>query len=61
MAQVIQDARYVMVTTQTETIWNTVGTGSPLLRVVPAVLIAGVFIIGVVVFRKNSRGFAEEL
>lgn len=61
VAQVIQDARYVMVTTQTETIWNTVGTGSPLLRVVPAVLIAGVFIIGVVVFRKNSRGFAEEL
>ena len=61
VAQVIQDARYVMVTTQTETIWNTVGAGSPLLRVVPAVLIAGVFIIGVVVFRKNSRGFAEEL
>lgn len=61
VAQVIQDARYVMVTTQTETIWNTVGTGSPLLRVVPAVLIAVVFIIGVVVFRKNSRGFAEEL
>lgn len=61
VAQVIQDARYVMVTTQTETIWNTVGTGSPLLRVVPAVLIVGVFIIGVVIFRKNSRGFAEEL
>ena len=32
MAQIIQDARYVLVTTQTETIWNTVGAGTPLLK-----------------------------
>lgn len=61
VAQVIQDARYVMVTTQTETIWNTVGAGFPLLRIIPMLLIVVLFIIGVTVFRKSSRKFAEEL
>ena len=61
VAQVIQDARYVMVTTQTETIWNTIGTGFSLLRIIPMVIIVALFAIGVVVFRKNSRKFAEEL
>lgn len=61
VAQVIQDARYVMVTTQTETIWNTVGTGFPLLRIIPMVIIIALFVVGVVVFRKNSKKFAEEL
>lgn len=61
VAQVIQDARYVMVTTQTETIWNTVGAGFPLLRIIPMLLIVILFIIGVTVFRKSSRKFAEEL
>lgn len=61
VAQVIQDARYVMVTTQTETIWNTVGARFPLLRIIPMLLIVVLFIIGVTVFRKSSRKFAEEL
>ena len=61
VAQVIQDARYVMVTTQTETIWNTVGAGLPLLRIIPMVIIIALFAVGVVIFRKNSRKFAEEL
>lgn len=61
VAQVIQDARYVMVTTQTETIWNTVGTGLPLLRIIPMVIIIALFAVGVVIFRRNSRKFAEEL
>ena len=61
VAQVIQDTRYVMVTTQTETIWNTVGTGFPLLRIIPMVIIIALFVVGVVVFRKNSKKFAEEL
>lgn len=61
VAQVIQDARYVMVTTQTETIWNTVGAGFPLLKIIPMLLIVVLFIIGVTVFRKSSRKFAEEL
>ena len=61
VAQIIQDARYVMVTTQTETIWNTVGAGLSLLRIIPMVIIIALFTVGVVVFRKNSRKFAEEL
>lgn len=61
VAQIIQDARYVMVTTQTETIWNTVGAGLSLLRIIPMVIIIALFAVGVVVFRKNSRKFAEEL
>lgn len=61
MAQIIQDARYVLVTPQTETIWNTVGAGTPLLKILPIVLVIGLFAIGVVVFRKHSKTFAEEL
>ena len=61
MAQIIQDARYVLVTAQTETIWNTVGTGTPLLKIIPIVLTLALFAIGVVVFRKHSRTFAEDL
>ena len=61
MAQIIQDARYVLVATQTETIWNTVGAGTPLLKIIPIVLTLVLFAIGVVVFRKHSRTFAEDL
>ena len=61
VAQIIQDARYVMVTTQTETIWNIVGAGFPLLRIIPIILILVLFIVGVAVFRKHSKRFAEEL
>ena len=61
VAQIIQDDRYVMVTTQTETIWNTVGAGFSLLRIIPVILILALFIVGVAVFRKHSKRFAEEL
>lgn len=61
MAQIIQDARYVLVTPQTETIWNTVGAGTSLLKIVPIVLSIGLFVVGVIVFRKHSQTFAEEL
>lgn len=61
MAQIIQDARYALVTTQTETIWNTVGAGTLLLKIIPIVLTLVLFAIGVVVFRKHSRTFAEDL
>ena len=61
VAQIIQDARYVMVTTQTETIWNTVGAGFSLLRIIPVILILALFIVGVAVFRKHSKRFSEEL
>lgn len=61
VAQIIQDARYALVTTQTETIWNTViGSLAPL-RIIPIIAVIGLFAIGVVVFRKHSRKFAEDL
>lgn len=61
MAQIIQDARYVMITPQTETIWNYMGQGTPLLRLIPFAITLAVFGIGVAVFRKYSRSFAEDL
>ena len=61
VAQIIQDARYVLVTTQTETIWNTVGAGMPLLKIIPIIIVATIFTVGVIVFRKHARTFAEDL
>ena len=61
VAQIIQDARYVLVTTQTETIWNTVGAGMPLLKIIPIIIVAAIFAVGVIVFRKHARTFAEDL
>lgn len=61
MAQIIQDARWLVVTPQTETIWNTVGAGTWFLRLVPFVIVLGLFAIGVTIFRKRSPNFAEEL
>ena len=61
VAQIIQDARYVLVTTQTETIWNTVGAGMPLLKIIPIIIVAIIFTVGVIVFRKHARTFAEDL
>lgn len=61
MAQIIQDARWMVVTAQTETIWNTVGAGTWFLRLVPFVIVVVLFVIGVAVFRRRSPNFAEEL
>ena len=66
MAQIIQDARYVLVTTQTETIWNIANwdpanTWPAVVKLIPMVMTIGLFITGVVIFRKNSKTFAEEL
>lgn len=61
MAQIIQDARYTLVTAQTETIWNTVGAGTPILKMIPILLALVLFVIGVAVFKKHSRTFAEDL
>ena len=61
VAQIIQDARYVLVTTQTETIWNTVGSGTALLKLIPIIVVIALFVIGVMVFRKHSKTFAEDL
>lgn len=61
MAQIIQDARYLIVTTQTETIWGLVGQQCWLLKLIPLLIIAIVLLVGVTVFRRRSPYFAEEL
>lgn len=61
MAQIIQDARYVMITPQTETIWNYLGQGTPWLRLIPFIITLTVFAIGAIVFRRHSLNFAEDL
>lgn len=61
VAQIIQDARYVVVTPQTETIWNFIGQGTPALRLIPFMVTIVIFAIGVIIFRKHSPNFAEDL
>jgi len=61
VAQIIQDARYVVVTPQTETIWSLVGSSTPLFKIVPIVITIIVFAIGVMVFRRHEKTFAEDL
>jgi len=61
IAQIIQDARYLVVTTQTETIWGLVGQQCWLLKLIPLLIIVIVLLVGVTVFRRRSPYFAEEL
>ncbi len=61
ITQIIQDARYLVVTTQTETIWGLVGQQCWLLKLIPLLIIAIVLLVGVTVFRRRSPYFAEEL
>ena len=61
IAQIIQDARYLVVTTQTETIWGLVGQQCWLLKLIPLLIVVIVLLVGVTVFRRRSPYFAEEL
>jgi ABC-2 type transport system permease protein len=57
MAQIIQDARYLVVLPETETVWNYVGNFW--LAIIPVVVTAILALIATAYFRKNSRKFAE--
>ena len=61
IAQIIQDARYLVVTTQTETIWGLAGQRCWLFKLVPLLIVAVVLLIGMIIFRRRSPYFAEEL
>ena len=58
VAQIIQDARYVLVTPQTETISQLYST--PWVRVIPVGITLILVVTSVVYFRRRSRSFAEE-
>lgn len=61
MAQIIQDARYTMVTTTDATLWSLTGGADWWMRLVPFIIVALVLFIGIKVFKKYSPYFAEEL
>jgi ABC-2 type transport system permease protein len=58
MAQIIQDARFVIATPTTTTIWSTIH--SPVVAV-PFLIIIGITIIGGVYFKRRSNYFAEDI
>lgn len=59
MAQAIQDARYIVVTDQTQTIGK-VFQGGPYMFI-PYVMVVLVLILGVLYFKKEAKNFAENL
>ena len=58
VAQIVQDARYVLVTPETETISQLYGT--PWVRAIPVGITIALVVASVVYFRRRSRSFAEE-
>lgn len=58
LAQIIQDARYVFVTTATDTSWVILGIKNTLLTILIVVVIA---IFAYFYFKKAQRNFAEEI
>ena len=59
VAQAIQDARHALITPQAETITSLFGT--PLFTLIPLGIVVGVFVIGVLYFKKHSKYFAENI
>ena len=59
VAQAIQDARYTLITTQTETV--TTLFGSRLYTLVPIAIVISVLLIGAFYFKSKSKSFAENL
>ena len=58
VAQILQDARYVMITDQTQTISQLYG--SPWVRAIPVGITLVLVVASVIYFRRQSRFFAEE-
>ncbi len=61
IAQIIQDLRYCLVTTETITTWSYVGTENFAWKLVPISIVVLVLIWGSYYFRKKSKKFAEEI
>jgi ABC-2 type transport system permease protein len=60
MAQVIQDARYAIITPQTDTIFSMYG-GNKLIWAIPLGITAAITITSATYFRSRSKYFAEEV
>lgn len=59
IAQVIQDIRYSLITSQTITSWNYIS--NPWLQILPIAIILIIFISGIFYFRNKSKSFAENV
>ncbi|WP_303972404.1 ABC transporter permease [Streptococcus merionis] len=59
MAQMIQDARHLLIHPANITTWNLIK--NPLIVAIPYLIPVVVFIIGLIVFNKNAKRFAEIL
>ena len=59
IAQVIQDVRFCLITKETLTGW--VVLENVFLKLIPLILVAVVLTVGVLVFKKKSKYFAEEI
>ena len=57
IAQVIQDARFALVTEESVTVWSFLGQWYAM--IIPLVIVVVVFVLGMLVFNKRSRKFAE--
>lgn len=58
VAQVIQDARYLLVTKETLTVWNFVSDWKV---VIPFAIIGILLVVAALYFKKNSSSFAENI
>lgn len=58
LAQIIQDARYVLATESSVTIWSTV---SGFWIALPFIIIAILIVVGGLVFKRRSKTFAEDI
>jgi ABC-2 type transport system permease protein len=59
MAQIIQDSRYLLTDTSNPTIWSMMNHWY--VAIMPIVISVVVFVIGLVVFNKSSKNFAEKV
>lgn len=58
LAQMFQDARWALISTDVETSWEILGWP---LNLVPPIIVLGLFIFGLVLFQKSAKNFAEEI
>ena len=58
IAQVIQDVRFCLITKEAVTGWSIL---PGLSKIIPVVFVAVVFLVGLIVFKKKSKYFAEEI
>lgn len=59
IAQIIQDVRYNLITTETVTTWNYLS--NPIAMAIPVLVAVSALIVGSIYFRRKSKFFAEEI